>query len=103
MYGEVLCHSHCSAYLFPCTVCFTYTLVNARSTHTHNNVSAVGLYFLSGLYPLIGWRVGDEVVFVMEGASHDTGSLIKWAEQIGIIIIQYHTELPVPVAARSKA
>ena len=50
--------------------------------------------FVSGLYPQIGWRVGDEVVFVMEGASHDTGSLIKWAEQIGIIIIHYHTELP---------
>ena len=50
--------------------------------------------FISGLYPQIGWRVGDEVVFVMEGASHDTGSLIKWAEQIGIIIIYCHTELP---------
>jgi hypothetical protein len=27
--------------------------------------------------------VGNEVVFVMEGASHDTGSLINWAQQIG--------------------
>ena len=50
--------------------------------------------FISGLYPQIGWRLGDEVVYVMEGASHDTGSLIKWAEQIGIIIIHCHTELP---------
>jgi putative glycerol kinase 5 len=49
--------------------------------------------FISGLYPQIAWRLGDEVVFVMEGTSHDTGSLIKWAEQIGIII-HYHTELP---------
>ncbi|XP_021931416.1 putative glycerol kinase 5 isoform X3 [Zootermopsis nevadensis] len=40
---------------------------------------------LAGLYPQIGWRLGDEIVFVMEGASHDTGSLIKWAEQIGLL------------------
>jgi hypothetical protein len=44
--------------------------------------------FVSGLYPQIGWRVVDEVVFIMEGASHDTGSLINWAQQIGNIIAQ---------------
>ena len=63
-------------------------------THTHRVMCQQSVcIFVSGLYPQIGWRVGDEVVFVMEGASHDTGSLIKWAEQIGIIIIHYLTEL----------
>ncbi|PNF42202.1 putative glycerol kinase 5 [Cryptotermes secundus] len=39
---------------------------------------------VAGLYPQIGWRVVDEIVFIMEGASHDTGSLINWAQQIGL-------------------
>ena len=61
-------------------------------TYTHTVMCQQSVcIFISGLYPQIGWRVGDEVVFVMEGASHDTGSLVKWAEQIGMIIIHCHT------------
>lgn len=40
---------------------------------------------ITGLYPLVGWRIGTETVYVVEGASNDTGSLIDWAKSIGII------------------
>lgn len=36
-----------------------------------------------GLYPLIGWRINDELIYVVEGASNDTGVLIEWGEKIG--------------------
>nr|CAD7408860.1 unnamed protein product [Timema poppensis] len=38
---------------------------------------------VAGLYPLVGWRYKDEIVYVAEGASNDTGSLVKWAQQVG--------------------
>lgn len=40
---------------------------------------------VSGLYPIVGWRIKDELVYAVEGASNDTGVLIEWAKQIGII------------------
>ncbi|XP_012258819.2 putative glycerol kinase 5 [Athalia rosae] len=40
---------------------------------------------ITGLYPLVGWRIGTEIVYVVEGASNDTGSLIDWAKSIGIV------------------
>ena len=49
-----------------------------------NNLSQL---FFSGLYPLVGWRIGSELVYIVEGASNDTGSLIEWAKFIGIIFI----------------
>ena len=33
--------------------------------------------------PLIGWRIGDELVYLAEGASHDTSSIILWAQNMG--------------------
>lgn len=38
---------------------------------------------IAGLYPLVGWRVGDEISYLVEGASNDTGSLINWAMSVG--------------------
>lgn len=38
---------------------------------------------VSGLYPVVGWQVGKELVYVAEGANNDTGSIIKWAQNIG--------------------
>ena len=32
--------------------------------------------------PLVGWRIGDELVYLAEGADHDTSSLIQWAQQM---------------------
>lgn len=38
---------------------------------------------MKGLVPLIGWRIGDELVYLAEGASHDTSSIIIWAQNMG--------------------
>lgn len=40
-------------------------------------------YFLLGIYPIVGWKIKDETVYVAEGASNDTGTTIKWAQGIG--------------------
>lgn len=40
---------------------------------------------VTGLYPVLGWRVGKETVHIVEGASNDTGTLIEWTRKIGII------------------
>ncbi|KAG7301559.1 hypothetical protein JYU34_014527 [Plutella xylostella] len=39
---------------------------------------------VAGLYPLIGWRLGDEVQYVAEGAINDTATVIKWAQNLGL-------------------
>lgn len=38
---------------------------------------------VSGLYPVVGWRLGEEIVFSAEGANNDTASIIKWAQSLG--------------------
>ncbi|CAH0391262.1 unnamed protein product [Bemisia tabaci] len=40
---------------------------------------------VAGLYPLVGWRIKDELVYAVEGSAYDTGSLISWANLTGII------------------
>ncbi|CAL8281140.1 unnamed protein product [Lota lota] len=35
---------------------------------------------IAGLYPLVGWKIGEEVVFLAEGNAADTGTAIKWAQ-----------------------
>ncbi|KOC59001.1 Putative glycerol kinase 5 [Habropoda laboriosa] len=56
----------------------TGTFVNVNTgTKAHASVT--------GLYPLVGWRINDELVYIVEGASNDTGGLIEWAKRIGII------------------
>ncbi|XP_011648355.1 putative glycerol kinase 5 isoform X1 [Pogonomyrmex barbatus] len=40
---------------------------------------------VAGLYPIVGWRIGKEIVYVVEGSSSDTGILIDWAKSIGIV------------------
>ncbi|XP_059200001.1 putative glycerol kinase 5 [Centropristis striata] len=37
---------------------------------------------LSGLYPLVGWKIGSDVVYLAEGNSADTGTAIKWAQAL---------------------
>ncbi|XP_068605189.1 putative glycerol kinase 5 [Brachionichthys hirsutus] len=37
---------------------------------------------VAGLYPLVGWRIGSEVVYVAEGNAADTGTAIKWAQEL---------------------
>nr|XP_005303323.1 putative glycerol kinase 5 isoform X1 [Chrysemys picta bellii] len=38
----------------------------------------------AGLYPLIGWKIGKEVVFLAEGDTSDAGSTIKWAKELDL-------------------
>ncbi|NXH17754.1 GLPK protein, partial [Bucco capensis] len=37
-----------------------------------------------GLYPLIGWKIGEEVVYLTEGCMSDIGTAIKWAQGINL-------------------
>lgn len=39
---------------------------------------------IAGLYPLIGWKIKDECVYVAEGLSSDTGHCLEWAKRLGI-------------------
>ncbi|CAH2089560.1 unnamed protein product [Euphydryas editha] len=39
---------------------------------------------VSGLYPVVGWRLGDELIYSAEGANNDTASIIKWAQSLGL-------------------
>uniref|UniRef100_A0A8C8VEF6 Glycerol kinase 5 n=1 Tax=Pelusios castaneus TaxID=367368 RepID=A0A8C8VEF6_9SAUR len=38
----------------------------------------------AGLYPLIGWKIGEEVVFLAEGNTSDAGTAIKWAQELDL-------------------
>ncbi|XP_011296674.1 putative glycerol kinase 5 [Fopius arisanus] len=40
---------------------------------------------VAGLYPLVAWKIDQELVYAAEGASNDTGTLIEWLKTIGII------------------
>uniref|UniRef100_A0A8C0F599 glycerol kinase n=1 Tax=Bubo bubo TaxID=30461 RepID=A0A8C0F599_BUBBB len=50
------------------------------------NVNTGGHLFASrsGLYPLIGWKIGEEVVYLTEGCMSDIGTAIKWAQDINL-------------------
>uniref|UniRef100_A0A4W6FI06 Glycerol kinase 5 n=1 Tax=Lates calcarifer TaxID=8187 RepID=A0A4W6FI06_LATCA len=37
---------------------------------------------VAGLYPLVGWKIGPEVVYLAEGNAADTGTAIKWAQEL---------------------
>lgn len=44
---------------------------------------------IHGLYPLVAWqfkntKINDELVFCVEGAAQDTGTLICWAQSCGL-------------------
>ncbi|KAH0539310.1 putative glycerol kinase 5 [Cotesia glomerata] len=40
---------------------------------------------VAGLYPLVAWKINSEIVYMAEGASSDTGTVIEWIKSIGII------------------
>lgn len=37
---------------------------------------------VAGLYPLVGWKLGAEVAYLAEGNAADTGTAIKWAQEL---------------------
>ncbi|XP_020294848.1 putative glycerol kinase 5 [Pseudomyrmex gracilis] len=40
---------------------------------------------VAGLYPVVGWQIGKEIVYIVEGCSSDTGILLEWAKSLGIV------------------
>lgn len=38
-----------------------------------------------GLYPMVAWKVGSEVAFMVEGNASSTGSAVEWAVRFGLI------------------
>ncbi|XP_053687972.1 putative glycerol kinase 5 [Sabethes cyaneus] len=53
------------------------------------NTGSTCLASVHGLYPLVGYKLtpadnGTELVYLMEGASNDNGSIIEWAMNIGL-------------------
>ncbi|XP_023653874.2 glycerol kinase 5 [Paramormyrops kingsleyae] len=47
---------------------------------------------VAGLYPLVGWKIGPDVVYLAEGNSADTGTAIKWAQQLELFSDVKETE-----------
>ncbi|KAM4605091.1 glycerol kinase 5 [Polymixia lowei] len=37
---------------------------------------------IAGLYPIVGWKIGSEVAYLAEGNAADTGTAIKWAQDL---------------------
>lgn len=38
-----------------------------------------------GLYPVVGWKIGDQVTYLAEGSNFDAGTVVDWAQAIGFI------------------
>lgn len=47
--------------------------------NTHQSVHGS----LKGIYPVIGWKLSNEIVYLAEASCNDTGSLIEWALTAG--------------------
>ncbi|MGH0145667.1 UNVERIFIED_CONTAM: hypothetical protein FKN15_015302 [Acipenser sinensis] len=47
---------------------------------------------ISGLYPVVGWKIGQEVVYLAEGNAADTGTAIKWAQGLDLFSDAAETE-----------
>ncbi|XP_024433650.1 glycerol kinase 5 isoform X3 [Desmodus rotundus] len=45
-----------------------------------------------GFYPLIGWKIGQEIVCLAEGNAGDTGTAIEWAQQLDLFTDAAETE-----------
>ncbi|XP_061775878.1 putative glycerol kinase 5 [Nerophis ophidion] len=39
---------------------------------------------ITGLYPLVGWKIGSELVYLAEGNAADTGTAIRWAQALDL-------------------
>ncbi|XP_026494171.2 putative glycerol kinase 5 [Vanessa tameamea] len=59
-------------------------LTMGTGTFFNINTGSVPHASVSGLYPVVGWRLGNELVFSAEGANNDTASIIKWAQNLGL-------------------
>ncbi|XP_069583986.1 glycerol kinase 5 isoform X1 [Ranitomeya imitator] len=48
---------------------------------------------IAGLYPLVGWKIGNELVCLAEGNASDTGTAIKWAQELNLFTDFADTEI----------
>ncbi|XP_064456440.1 putative glycerol kinase 5 isoform X2 [Ornithodoros turicata] len=39
---------------------------------------------VTGIYPVVGWRINNVVTYLAEGSSYDTGTIIDWAHRAGL-------------------
>ncbi|KAG1667293.1 putative glycerol kinase 5 [Nymphon striatum] len=39
---------------------------------------------LNGLHPLVAWKIGNKTTYMVEGMCCDTGTIINWAQNIGL-------------------
>ena len=39
--------------------------------------------FFPGLYPLVGWKIGGETVYLAEGNAAGCGTAMEWSRQMG--------------------
>lgn len=53
-----------------------------------NPLLIFNFFFLTGLYPLIAWQTGDELVYMAEGAWNETGGIIEWAKEISNFLMK---------------
>ncbi|XP_051553087.1 putative glycerol kinase 5 isoform X1 [Myxocyprinus asiaticus] len=47
---------------------------------------------VAGLYPLVGWKIGADVVYLAEGNAAGTGAAIKWAQDLELFSNVKETE-----------
>ncbi|XP_059358132.1 putative glycerol kinase 5 [Carassius carassius] len=47
---------------------------------------------VAGLYPLVGWKIGADVVYLAEGNAAGTGAAIKWAQDLELFSDVKETE-----------
>jgi len=47
------------------------------------NTKMQALPSISGLYPVIGWKIKDSITYLAEGCSLDSGTTILWAQKAG--------------------
>uniref|UniRef100_A0A9L0S2A9 Glycerol kinase 5 n=1 Tax=Equus caballus TaxID=9796 RepID=A0A9L0S2A9_HORSE len=47
---------------------------------------------VGGFYPLIGWKIGQEIVCLAEGNAGDAGTAVKWAQQLDLFTDADETE-----------
>uniref|UniRef100_A0A673GDJ5 Glycerol kinase 5 n=1 Tax=Sinocyclocheilus rhinocerous TaxID=307959 RepID=A0A673GDJ5_9TELE len=47
---------------------------------------------VAGLYPLVGWKIGADVVYLAEGNAAGTGAAIKWAQDLELFSDVTETE-----------
>ena len=60
-----------TAHAFRCNPICPYSLIQTSRLLT------------AGLYPLVGWKIGSELMYLAEGNAADTGTAIKWAQELG--------------------